>query len=123
MFHMSYGTYHVLHLTCHNLFNDLLPNPRGAGLHLAFQFSYVRMDRQSERPRLVHLLRSNFGPYTLAWTKNPNLCVGWSLMVANDVFILRECFAKISEFFKRNWAGQHIFSLQWDLQWQKSPKT
>ena len=41
--------------------------------------------------------------WTLAWTKNPKLWVGWSLMVANDVSIPRECFAKISEFLKRNW--------------------
>ena len=43
------------------------------------------------------------GACTLAWTKNPKLWVGWSLMVANDVSIPRECFAKISEFLKRNW--------------------
>ena len=43
------------------------------------------------------------GLRTLAWTKNPKLWVGWSLMVANDVSIPRECFAKISEFLKRNW--------------------
>ena len=39
----------------------------------------------------------------VAWTKNPKLWVGWSLMVANDVSIPRECFAKISELLKRNW--------------------
>ena len=43
-------------------------------------------------------------------------------MVANDVSIPREYFVKISEFFKEIGQGQHIFSLQWDLQWQKSPK-
>ena len=37
-----------------------LPDPRGAGLHLAFQFSYVRSDTQS----VGRSLRSNFGPYT-----------------------------------------------------------
>ena len=39
----------------------------------------------------------------VAWTRNPKLWVSWSLMVANDVPIPRECFTKISEFFKRNW--------------------
>ena len=41
-------------------------------------------------------------PPGLAWTTNPKLWVGWSLMVANDVSIPRECFAKISELLKRN---------------------
>ena len=49
----------------------------------------------------------------VAWTKNPNLGIYVSLMVANDVSLPRECFDKISEFMKRNW--QRIFSLQLDL--------
>ena len=39
----------------------------------------------------------------LSWTKNHKLGVDGSLMVANDVPIPRECFAKISESLKRNW--------------------
>ena len=39
---------------------------------------------------------------SLALTKNQKLLVGWSLMVANDVSIPRECFAQISELLKRN---------------------
>ena len=45
-----------------------LPHPRGASLHLDFQFSYIRTDqpseRLSERSRLVRLFGSNFGPPT-----------------------------------------------------------
>ena len=37
-----------------------MPDPRGAGLHLAFQFLFG----QSERWSLVGLQRSNSGPYT-----------------------------------------------------------
>ena len=41
-------------------FHQFLPEPRGAGLHLAFQFSYV-----CSVARLVgRSLRSNLGPYT-----------------------------------------------------------
>ena len=46
--------------------------------------------------------KRNRGP-TVAWTKNPNLGIYGSLMVANDVSLPRECFDKISEFMKRNW--------------------
>ena len=63
------------------------------------------------------------GTGIIAWTKNSKLRVIRSLMVANDVSIPRECFAKISEFRKEIVRGQRVFSLQWDLQWQKSPKT
>ena len=48
------------------------------------------------------LPNSWFRPLAIAWTKNPKLLVGWSLMVANDVSIPRDCFAKISEFLKTN---------------------
>ena len=30
--------------------NHFLPDPRGAGLHLSFQFSYVQSDRPTDRP-------------------------------------------------------------------------
>ena len=46
--------------------------------------------------------RVELGPCLLAWTKNPKLGIGWSLMVANDVSIPKECFDKISDFLKRN---------------------
>ena len=42
-------------------------------------------------------------PCTTAWTKNPKLWVYGSLIVANDITIPKECFAKNSEFWKRNW--------------------
>ena len=43
-------------------------------------------------------------------------------MVLNNVSIPGECLAKCSEFVKEIDWGQRVFSLQWDLQWQKSPK-
>ena len=60
---------------------------------------YVTDGQLEEHITNVHKL----SPTNLAWTKNPKLWVGWSLMVANDVSIPRVCFAKISEFLKRNW--------------------
>ena len=46
----------------------LLLDPRGAVLHLAFQFSYIRTEQATEQATkqasLICLQRSNFGPYT-----------------------------------------------------------
>ena len=61
--HMSCVIYHVSCVTCHILrvlgpashvffFNLLLPEPRGAGLHLAFQFSSAR---SSVRPSVSEI--------------------------------------------------------------------
>ena len=57
---------------------------------------------QTTGQRIVSVLGQEEG-YTAAWTKNIKLWISWSLMVANDVSIPKECFAKISEFLKRNW--------------------
>ena len=47
--------------------------------------------------------------YGEAWTKNHKFGVGGSFMVANDVSIPRECFAKISELKKKKLAEESAF--------------
>ena len=42
---------------------------------------------------------------TLGWTNNIKLWVGGQVNMANAVSMPRECFPKISEFFKSNWTG------------------
>ena len=46
-----------------------MPDPRGAGLNPAFQFSHVRSDGPTDLPTEVRLLRSNFGLYTFVRDK------------------------------------------------------
>ena len=46
------------------MFFALLPDPRGAGLRLAFQFLYVRTEQANKQPSLVRLQGSHFYPYT-----------------------------------------------------------
>ena len=50
--------------------------------------------QQTQGEQLQATLNSNSQTPTLAWTKNPNLGVLWSLIVANAVFMPRECFPK-----------------------------
>ena len=69
-----------------------------------FCMSSIHLHLGSKKP-LCYCCNMKWGflEGTVAWTENPKLGVGGSLMVANDVSIPKECFPKVSELLKRNW--------------------
>ena len=85
------------------------PGPGGPWSATAYQFVQHQLNHaanfwQQGRPAAFHL-QSLSGGRAVGCPNIPKLWVGWSLIVANAVFIPREWFPKISEFMKRNWPG------------------